>query len=520
MTNIKITIAILIFILLGLGVYFFLPEKESKMNNMKEAIEEVKDLVVRYPAVAGAFYPENSLELEEMINEFLLTPPSAESADTSPSKGEDNIVPQILIVPHAGYVYSGQTAAKGFKRLEGNKYERVILLGNSHSARFKGLKLDGSDTWKTPLGEVEIDKQGMAKLTESDKISIDSQVHLEEHSLEVEVPFLQAVLGEEFKLIPGLFGSDKNLEDLKEIANSLRDIINSKTLIVISTDLSHYPNTEDANRVDNEVIDKILAGDVEEYLTQMDEFENSVPNLSTCACGWPAVVVAMELAEQLDLEVEFLEYANSGDTPVYGDKNRVVGYTSIIYTTNNKRMLNEQEQVAALKLARSTLERAFDKNNLLDEEYKKHPIFNEKRGVFVTLHKEGDLRGCIGLIETPDIPLGEAIQEMALSAAFNDHRFSPLEADELPFVDVEVSVLTPPAKTTVDDIEMGKHGVIVRKGLNSGVFLPQVATETGWTKEQFLNQLCSQKAGLSERCWQDPEVEILSYEAQVFGEKD
>jgi len=517
MTNTKKIIIILIFILLGLGVYFLLPGKGSKMNNMVEDEQLIKNLIIRQPAVAGQFYPVDKSELQKMIQDFLDEVDILEIGDT----------PRILIVPHAGYIYSGSTAAKGFKSLQGRDYERVILLGNSHVTRFKGLKLDGSDVWQTPLGQVEVDKIGVEKLVKSDKISLDSGIHLDEHSLEVEVPFLQSVLGNNFKLIPGLFGSDKNLEDLKNIAGSLADLMDDKTLVVISTDLSHYPNTEDANEVDRQTIDNILAGDVNVFLSLMERLEGSVDNLSTCACAWPAVIVGMELAQQLDLGVEFLDYTNSGDIPIYGDKERVVGYTSIIYTTNkkqlttnNKDMLNEQEQIVALKLARSVLDRAFDKDTSLDEEYKKYSIFNEKRGVFVTLHKKGELRGCIGLIETPDISLSEALSEMTLSAAFNDSRFAALEADELPFIEIEISVLSVPQKVeSADKIELGKHGVIVRSGWNSGVFLPQVAVETGWSKEEFLRQLCTQKAGLSPNCWQDKNVDVYTFEAQVFGEK-
>lgn len=181
-------------------------------------------------------------------------------------------------------------------------------------------------------------------------------------------------------------------------------------------------------------------------------------------------------------------------------------------------MLTKQEQSIALKLARETLDKVFDNKVKIDQDYKQQDIFKEKRGVFVTLHKNKQLRGCIGLIES-EISLGEGIQEMALSAAFNDSRFSALEADELPFIDVEISVLTVPQRIkSINEIEIGKHGVIIKKGFNSGVFLPQVATETNWSKQQFLSQLCSQKAGLAPKCYEDPDTEIYTFEAEVFGE--
>ena len=483
------------------------PEKQQL--NITAEITEEKDLIIREPAAIDNFYSADKQELSQTIDNLL-----------SQSEIKNNIDPQVLIVPHAGYIFSGQTAAKGFKQILNKDYDKIILLGNSHQEHFSGLILDGSDIWKTPLGKIELDKELINKLNKSNElIKINSEVHLTEHSLEVELPFLQKTLGNDFKLIPGLFGSNKNLKDLKDISKNLLEKIDSKTLIVISTDLSHYPNYEDANFVDKQIIDLILQGDEEDFLSQMEKFENEILNLSTCACGWSAVITGMLLAQELNLKAEFLDYTNSGDTETYGDKNRVVGYTSIIFNKkiNSKYILNQQEQEVALRLARQTLENSFSPSKVIDEEYLGYPIFKEKRGVFVTLHKDKELRGCIGLIEPPEIPLYEAIQQMALSAAFNDSRFSPLIKEELNKVEIEISVLTVPKKSTIDEIELGKHGVIIKSGSKSGVFLPQVAGETGWNKEQFLSELCSQKAGLDPKCYLDPKVDIKTFEAQVFN---
>ncbi|MBU4482207.1 AmmeMemoRadiSam system protein A [Patescibacteria group bacterium] len=181
-------------------------------------------------------------------------------------------------------------------------------------------------------------------------------------------------------------------------------------------------------------------------------------------------------------------------------------------------MLNQQEQQIALKLARQTLENYFDSNKIIKGDYKNYPIFNKEQGVFVTLHKDEELRGCIGLIEPFKIPLAQTIQQMALSAAFNDTRFSLLTPDELNKVKIEISVLSAPQKSIADKIKLGKHGVIIKSGFNSGIFLPQVAIETRWTKNQFLSELCSQKAGLSPNCWKNPDVELWTFEAQIFSE--
>ncbi|OGG89928.1 hypothetical protein A3C68_02625 [Candidatus Kuenenbacteria bacterium RIFCSPHIGHO2_02_FULL_42_29] len=186
----------------------------------------------------------------------------------------------------------------------------------------------------------------------------------------------------------------------------------------------------------------------------------------------------------------------------------------------NNRYLNDEEQKAALALARNALELEFGLTKEKNEDYKKYPVFSDKRGVFVTLKKNNELRGCIGLIE-PVTELSEVIKEMALSAAFNDSRFSPVEKDELKNIDIEISVLTPPQKISnlEKEIILGRHGVIIKQGSHSGVFLPQVATETGWDLETFMAELCTQKAGLSSDCWKNGSVDIYTFEAQVFEEK-
>ena len=182
--------------------------------------------------------------------------------------------------------------------------------------------------------------------------------------------------------------------------------------------------------------------------------------------------------------------------------------------------LSEDEQKIALKLARNTLEQKFNLTQEKFEDYKKYPIFNEKREIFVTLEIDHQLRGCIGLIE-PVKPLAKGIIEMAQAAAFDDHRFSPLTKKEFKNITIEVSVLTPPEKISdpKSQIELGKHGVIVRSGNNSGVYLPQVATDTGWDLETFMNSLCTSKASLPADCWKDGSADVYTFEAQVFGEK-
>ena len=222
-----------------------------------------------------------------------------------------------------------------------------------------------------------------------------------------------------------------------------------------------------------------------------------------------------------------LHYANSGDTP-YGDQGRVVGYgTVVFYQTNNNNagtrhgaFLQPIEQQIALALARHTMELEFNLTDEIFTDYKNYPIFSEKRGVFVTLNKQESLRGCIGLIE-PIKPLAEAIMEMSLAAALTDPRFSPITPDELNQIDIEISVLTPPRLIfDYSQIKLGRQGVIVRQGGRSGVFLPQVAVDTGWNLDEFLSRLCADKAGLDPLCYQDPNTRIYTFEALVFAENN
>lgn len=466
-------------------------------------------MIVRKPAVAGMFYPAEKNTLNSQIEGFF---------QGVPEEKEEDLL-RILIVPHAGYEYSGQVAAWGFKSLAGKDYSRVILLGGSHRALFEGAMIDESDAWETPLGLVETDKDLAKKLVEAvEGVAFSASAHFEEHSLEVELPFLQAVF-KDFKLVPILLGETDEML-LENLAVALVKNITGNTLVVVSTDLSHYPPYEIANQVDSKTIDGILSGDVESFKATISaQMAQGYSGLDTCACGEKAVRVGMKLAQKLNKgEWKLLKYANSGDTA--GEKGRVVGYASIGFYEKAKKSseLNKEEQEKLLEIARKTLE-SYLKNGKVPEFEISDPQFLDPRGAFVTLRKDGQLRGCIGEFEARE-SLYKIVQRMAISAATKDPRFPVVRLNELPEIKIEVSVLSPLKKIDdPDKIEMGVHGVMIKKGLRKGVFLPQVATETGWDKEAFMGQLCSQKAGLSRDCWKKKDVELLVFTAQVFEEK-
>lgn len=513
-------------------ILIFPKQRDSQSISDNQNTMPNQTQTIREPAVAGQFYPTDKNELLQMIDDFLIGT-GLKPVPTLPIAGQ----PRILIVPHAGYVFSGPTAAYGFKALENYKYDNVIILGSSHNYPLEKLALYNGDAVKTPLGEIKINKQLTEQLiADNNFIYADNKIHEPEHSLEVEIPFLQKVLKNDFKLVLGLINSDES-KTLQSIADTLAAQITPHTLIIISSDLSHYPNYNDAIYSDTKIIDSILTKDIVKFNNTFNSIllENK-PGLDTCACGSSAIKIGMLLADKLKLAGTKLHYSNSGDTPNYGDKSRVVGYGAIAFTSLSSPYQGEvptpqmrgraegfliaAEQKAALTLALNTLELEFGLTKEKYEDYKKYPIFSEKRGVFVTLRKNNELRGCVGLIE-PITELGEAIKEMALSAALNDSRFTPVEKDELKNIKIEISVLTPLQKISdpKKEIKLGRHGVIVRYGSHSGVFLPQVAEETGWGLDEFMSELCSQKAGLPANCWLNPETEIYTFEAQVMEEK-
>jgi AmmeMemoRadiSam system protein B/AmmeMemoRadiSam system protein A len=470
------------------------------------SISEQKE--VRQPAAAGQFYPQNPNELNNQLDILL------SKAEKLNAQGRL----RILIVPHAGITYSGETAAWGFKQLEGSSYSRVILLGPSHKTAFAHAAIYPDGAWETPLGTVEIDDSAASMLLSKEQsIIADKAPHAEEHSLEVELIFLQKIL-KGFKIIPILVGqpSDTLIENLAQKINYLFD---DKTLLVISTDLSHYPSWETANEVDRKTIEAILSGNKEVFENTIKDLESqNYPNLSTCACGYQSLRVALRMAELLSIsDFKKIDYKNSGD--VTNDQERVVGYAAIGAWSQElpSSELDSEAQKEALEIARKTLNE-YIINKQIPPVTPESRVLHQPLGAFVTLRKSEQLRGCLGMFE-PMLPLYQVIQDRTIAAATKDIRFVPVTANELSDIKIEISVLTPRQKiANWQEIEIGKHGVVVEKDTTSGTFLPQVATDNEWGKEKFLSELCTQKARLPVNCYQDPSVRLYVFEAQVFGE--
>ena len=512
----KVALFYLIFMLILGGILWFLFKENSsyQLKNMKEI--EKQNIQIREPAVAGQFYPDKKEELRKQIEDFL------KSAKLPVIEGEV----RALISPHAGYVFSGPVAAYAYKSIQGKNYNLVIIIGPSHHYYINKAVLDGNDIWETPLGEVKVDKElRNSIIRESNLFEINSQIHSPEHCLEVQIPFLQVTL-DNFKILPILV-NELTEKELEEISDILAKYIDDKTLIIASSDMSHYPSYENANYSDKKVLEAILTGKVEELRKVINNLEKeNIPNLHTCLCGEAAVEIVMKVAEKIKVkEIKLLKYANSGDTP-FGDKLQVVGYGAVAFISDKKQVvsdkkLNQAQKKKMLEIARTSVEKYILENKIPEFEIN-DPVLNTPRGAFVTIKKHGQLRGCIGRFwsEDLDLPLYKVVSYMAIAAATSDTRFLPVRPEELKDLTYEISVLSPLKK--IDDwheIEIGKHGVEIRKGNHVGVFLPQVATENNWDLEEFMGNLCEHKAGLPRDAWKSKDVELYIFTAEVFGEE-
>ncbi|MFN4228080.1 MAG: AmmeMemoRadiSam system protein B [Candidatus Ratteibacteria bacterium] len=460
----------------------------------------------RKSAFSGSFYPSKKEELKSLLDKFFKNVNYKEKIEKEKIIG--------VIAPHAGYIYSGQVAAYSFKLLEGMNIKTVILIGRSHHSYFKGAIIDDRDGWETPFGKVEIDKDIFEKLYKKKNFSVNKTLIDYEHSLEVEIPFLQYVL-KNFKIFPILVG-DASKENTDSIANDLYDVIKERKdwIIVVSTDLSHYYPYDLAKQKDLLLLETLKSKNINLIYSYLSAKKIEM-------CGDAALFILLKIAEKYpDYEIKILNYANSGDTS--GKKSEVVGYGSAVLLRKERKggnMLTKEQKIFLLKIARETLENYLS-GKKLPEIKVDDPILIEKRGVFVTLRKKGQLRGCIGYIEGVE-PLYLAVRTMAINSAVKDPRFEPVTFNELKDIEIEISVLTIPKRVkSADEIVLGRDGVIVKRGFNQGVFLPQVAEETGWTKEEFLSYLCLHKAGLPPDAWKDPKTELYTFQAEVFSESE
>ena len=485
---------------------------------------------VRQPAVAGAFYTGDPTRLRAEVQAMLR------------AAGPAGATPVAVIAPHAGYVYSGATAAKAFAALAGAKVTRVILLGPSHHASFRGGALPdpGVTAFATPLGEMPLDVEAIKTLREFPEFAGPGRAHGPEHCLEVELPFLQETVGN-VPIVPVLVGHSLDLASATAMARRLAALVGPGTVVVVSSDFTHHgagygyaPFGRDA-RVGTKLVElgritaeRAAALDARGFWQQVETSEDTV-------CGARPITVLIELlAHAFEGTGRVVGVTTSGE--VSGDWSQVVTYASVAYTGSWTAWregarevalteLGPADQQAVLDLARATLESHLTHDASLARWFGEHPVEGNlaaRAGVFVTVNntgakarRDGRLRGCIGIIEARE-PLADAIVHAATSAA-HDPRFPELAPAELKDVSLEVSVLSPTHEVPGPDaIQLGRHGVILEKNGRSAVFLPQVATETGWDKATFLSHLAA-KAGLPPDAWQQGAT-FEVFTAQVFSE--
>ena len=373
-----------------------------------------------------------------------------------------------------------------------------------------------ADYYATPLGNVKVDHETALLLTEADSVfRYEPRAHDREHCLEVQLPFLQRRFGEDSvpPIVPIII-STNDFQKLKRIADKLRPYFTDENLFVVSSDFSHYPSYEDACEVDAKTGKAIESGDVEKFITVLEENARSGKrNLATSACGDFAIATLMLMMDNTYL-VKHLLYQNSGDIDNH-DHSRVVGYHAfaILRNTPPRFSLTDDEKRMLKQIALTSIRDSLNGKPI----FQPSPLtshLSEKCGAFVSLHKHGRLRGCIGHFGE-DVPLYEIVAEMARAAAFEDPRFMPVTRDELDDIDIEISVLTPMKRIqTLDEFELHRHGIYIRRGYRSGTFLPQVADEVNWTKEEFVSHCAQDKAGIGWDGWKDAELYV--YEAIVF----
>jgi hypothetical protein len=463
----------------------------------------------RTPAVAGQWYPAKKGELENLLTTFF--------ENIKLDEDIKELEPFGLIAPHAGYMYSGQVAAYSYSLLAGKKFDTVILIGPSHHFHTGKISIYNGDAYKTPLGDVPVNTQMVKAILDADENCVfQPQVHLYEHSLESQLPFLQYQL-ENFSIVPILV-STSSIPLLDKLANTLVETIQSddKVLLIASTDMSHNHPYRQACEIDRRTIELIIA-------RHWDNLHKEILSGRCELCGYFAVYPFIKVMQAFGSEQGvLLKYANSGDATQDTTARKVVGYCSIAFPkikdTGQTQSLTEEDRIYMLSLARQSIKHYLTKGEILKTEPPQSPILLEDRAVFVTLYKNGELRGCVGQI-IPQQPLYQAIIDMAVASAFQDYRFYPLRKEELDNITIEISVLTPLKRVeNIDEIKLGRDGVFIKKGSRSGVFLPQVAEETGWDKKTFLENLCSQKAFLPKDAYLNPDTEIYIFQVEEFSE--
>ncbi len=474
--------------------------------------------------LAGTWHSKNKSILKKQIEKFL-------------SKAKEKKTPKnvmALIQPHAGYRFSGQTAAYGIKQIQGRNYKRVIVIGPTHRFAMQNMaSVPKFNYYSTPLGKVEIDTAFIEKLLKCPNVKNVPIVHTSEHSVQIQVPLLQYAL-KDFKLVPIVVGQLDNAS-MDKLAAALLTLIDNQTLVIASSDFTHHginygyapfsePNLKDKiKKLDMDAVDLAKGKDSKGFMDYISKTGATI-------CGRNSIALLLKMLPH-NAEAQLLHYDTSGR--IVSDYTNSVSYVSMMFTGQwlkseskakpvaTEEKLTKSDKKELLKLARKTLV-YYMKNNAMPTpeqlEIKITPGMKQIMGAFVTLHENGKLRGCIGEI-VPRRPLYVAAMAHAVNSALRDYRFSHVDIDEIPKLEFEISALTPskPVKSC-KGIVIGKHGMTIQKNGRSAVFLPQVAPEQGWNLEQTLTHL-SMKAGLPPDAWK-ADAKFTVFEAIVFNDKE
>ena len=463
--------------------------------------------------VAGSFYPADKGELESELSSLFAT--------AKPVQFEGPV--QSLIVPHAGFDFSGMVTASGFKSIATNaQYKNVFILASSQKNSFKGISVYNAGNYITPLGEAKVNRDiAMALINNNVGIDFNEQAHKNEHLIEVQIPFIQYRF-ENTPIVPILLGSS-SLASARDLAAALVPYYTPENLFIISSNFSQYPTYEDALHIDAITGAAIFKNDPEHfYNTLRKNSAASVPNLSTSVNGWSSIMTMLYLSSRReDLTISPILYQNSGDVAA-GNKERVIGYWAIaghiIQQQPAAFTLNAAEKLSLLEIARNTLELFINKGELASvPESSISKAMDQPAGVYVSLYMGERLRGQIGNFSLSN-PLYLSVQEMTLAAAVSDQRFASVESSDLEYIQIEISVLTPLQQiNSLKEFQLGKHGIYMMKDGKSGTYLPQVSSQMEWSAEELMGHCAKDILGIDWEGWK--EAQLYIFEATVFGEE-
>ncbi len=469
----------------------------------------------------GTWYPADPVVLTTQLDRMI-----AGDADHA-----DALI-RGMVVPHAGLAYSGPTAGRAYRLLRGQQVDRVIILGVAHRKRMRGACLSTFEFNETPLGRIRVDRAVVTRLSGQPGFELDNNAMVMEHSIENQLPFLQRVLGNrDYEIVPILVGHlDASLQ--RQLVSAIRPFVTERTVVIASSDLTHYGKNYGFTPFETDVPEQIMKLDMglvdalmRKDSTALLEYRRKT---GITACGIMPMAILCDLMKPLPVTGRLVGYSRSGDRD--GNYQLSVSYGAVVFEAEatgdkmnreNKGALEDltgEEQTVLLKLARETLNRELrgEKMEINPADYPEK--LQEPRSVFVTLREEGRLRGCIGNLGDP-APLVQSVRDYAIKAALEDPRFPPVSFEELQKISIEISVMTPLKEIPhYRLIRLGVDGVVIRNGYRGAVYLPQVATETGWSLDTFLTNLC-RKAGLPDDAYRLPDTRFQVFQADVFQEK-